>query len=42
MAMNYLDADSRYGEITNMVSFKDKLLFWQDRATGLFSVNERS
>ena len=42
MSINYLDADSRYGEITNMVSFKDKLLFWQDKATGLFSVNERS
>lgn len=42
MPINYLDADSRYGEITNMVSFKDKLLFWQDKSVGLFSVNERS
>lgn len=42
MPINYLDVDSRYGEITNLVSFKDKLMFWQDRAVGQLSVNERA
>jgi hypothetical protein len=27
-AMNYIDVDSRYGQITDMKLFKDKLLFW--------------
>lgn len=40
--MNYIDVDSRYGQITNMRSFKDQLLFWQEQAVGLLSVNERS
>lgn len=41
-AMNYIDVDSRYGQITNMRLFKDKLLFWQEHATGIVSVNERT
>ena len=40
-SVNFLDVDSRYGEITSMKLFKDKLIFWQDHATGLLSVNER-
>lgn len=39
---NFLDVDSRFGQITNMKLFKDSLLYWQDRATGILSVNERS
>lgn len=39
---NYLDVDTRYGKITNMRLFKDKLLFWQEHATGILSVNERT
>jgi hypothetical protein len=27
-AMNFIDVDTRYGEITNMRLFKDKLLYW--------------
>jgi hypothetical protein len=41
-AMNFIDVDSRFGEITNMRLFKDRLLYWQDNATGVLSVNERT
>lgn len=40
-AANFIDVDSRHGEITGMKLFKDKLIFWQERATGLAAVNER-
>lgn len=40
--LNYIDVDSRFGQITNMRLFKDKLLFWQEHATGILSVNERT
>ena len=40
-ASNYIDVDSRYGEITDLKLFKDKLIFWQENATGLLAVNER-
>lgn len=40
-AANFLDVDSRYGSITDMRLFKDKLIFWQEHATGLLAVNER-
>ena len=40
--LNYLDVDSRYGEITNLRLFKDTLVFWQTGATGVLSVNERT
>ena len=39
---NYIDTDTQYGEITNMLSFKDKLFFWQKNSFGIASVNERS
>lgn len=39
---NYIDVDSRYGSITNMRLFKDKLLFWQHNAVGILTVNDRS
>ena len=42
MPNNYIDVDTRYGEITELKSFKDKLFFWQNNAIGLLSVNERS
>ena len=41
-ANNFIDVDSRYGQITNLRLFKDKLLFWQDYASGVVSVNERT
>lgn len=40
-SLNFLDVDSRYGDITELKLFKDKLIFWQDNATGILAVNER-
>ena len=40
-ASNYIDVDTRYGEITDLKLFKDKLIFWQENATGVLAVNER-
>ena len=39
---DHMDVDTRYGKITNMRLFKDKLMFWQEHATGILSVNERT
>ena len=39
---DFLDVDSRYGSINMLKLYKDKLLFWQDHATGVLSVNERT
>ena len=39
---DYIDVDTRFGQITNMRLFKDKLLFWQEHAVGILSVNERT
>lgn len=41
MPANYLDVDTRLGEITNLRKFHNQLLFWQEQAVGLLSVNER-
>lgn len=41
-ALNYIDADTRYGQITNMLTNKDVIYFWQNQAFGKLSVNERS
>lgn len=41
-ALNYLDVDSRHGEITELKLFKDRLMFWQDDAVGVLSSNERT
>lgn len=39
---NYIDADSKYGKITGLKSFDNKLIFWQQNAVGALSVNDRS
>lgn len=39
---NFLDVDTRFGEITDLKLFKDKLIFWQNNATGIISTNERT
>lgn len=39
---NYIDVDTRYGQITDLRLFKDTLVFWQEQATGVLSVNERT
>ena len=41
MPLNFIDVDSRYGEITDLKLFKDKLIYWQKHAIGVLSVNER-
>lgn len=41
-AADFIDVDTRYGEITDMNLFKDSLIFWQNKATGVLSVNERT
>lgn len=39
---NYLHVENVYGEITNLKTFDDKLIFFQDNAVGTAAVNERS
>lgn len=39
---NYLDVDNQYGEITNLKTFRNQLLFWQNSSLGIAAVNERS
>ena len=39
---NYIDVDSQYGQITNLKTFNNKLIYWQDNAVGIAAVNERS
>lgn len=39
--LNYLDVDAKYGGITELRTFKNELIFWQERAAGVLSVNER-
>ena len=41
-ASNYIDTDTRYGEVTNLLSANDIIYFWQKQAFGKLSVNERS
>lgn len=41
-AADYIDVDSRYGQITQMKLFKDRLIYWQDTATGVISANDRT
>ena len=38
----FIDVDSRYGAVTNLRLFKDRLIFWQEHATGLLTVNEKT
>lgn len=40
--LNYIDTDSRHGEITNLLTSKDTLYYWQTQAFGRITVNERS
>lgn len=38
----YIDVDSAFGDVNNLYLFKDRLMFFQDHAFGILSVNERS
>lgn len=40
--LNYLDVDTRYGQITGLRTFHNDLVFWQEQAAGVLSVNERT
>lgn len=39
---DFIDADSRYGDITELLSVDTNIYFWQTGAFGKLSVNERS
>lgn len=41
-AAQFIDVDSRYGEVTNLLTDRNNLFYWQTNAFGKFSVNERS
>lgn len=40
--VDFLDVDSRYGQITGLKLFKDKLVFLQENGAGVLSVNDRT
>lgn len=39
---DFIDVDTRYGDITDIKLFRDKLVFMQDKAAGVLSVNDRT
>jgi len=39
---SFIDVDSKYGQITNLLTDKNTLFYWQEHGFGRFSVNERS
>jgi hypothetical protein len=39
---DFIDVDGEFGEINELVNFKDRLVFYQDAAIGIASSNERS
>ena len=39
---NYLDVDNKFGGITNLYSFLDRLYFFQPESVGIAAVNDRS
>ena len=39
---DFIDVDSRYGGITNLLTSDNTLYYWQNKAFGKLSVNERS
>ena len=41
-AVSFIDVDSKYGQLTNLLTDKNALYYWQEHAFGKFSVNERS
>lgn len=40
--VDYIDVNSTYGELTDMLTAQDTLYFWQTKAFGKLSINERS
>lgn len=41
-AINFIDTDTRYGDLTNLLTARDVLYYWQTSAFGRLTVNERS
>lgn len=41
-ALDFIDVDSKFGEITQMQLFKNKLIFWQDESIGMLTVNDKT
>jgi hypothetical protein len=39
--LNYIDLDSRYGELTKLITYNSQLFFFQKRAFGILSVEPR-
>ncbi len=39
---DFIDVDSKYGEITHLLTSDNSLYYWQNKAFGKLSVNERS
>jgi len=39
---DYIEVDTKYGPVNNIVKFNDKLLYFQDTGFGVVSVNQRS
>lgn len=39
---NFIDVDANYGNITNILSFNNNLLYWQPKGFGTVDVNPRS
>ena len=42
LATNYIDVDGTYGQINKHIAYNRKIFFFQDKAIGWASVNERS
>ena len=42
LAANYTDVDPNYGKITELKTYRNNLMFFQEKAFGQFSVNERT
>lgn len=42
LPLNYLDVDTRYGGITNIRTFGNELMYWQESAFGRYSVADRA
>jgi hypothetical protein len=38
----YIDVDTRYGPITNLINYNNRILFFQERGFGLLPINEQA
>jgi hypothetical protein len=41
-ANNFIDVDTSYGELSNLINFRNKLYYLQENGFGVLSVNERA